>query len=59
MLLETYRGDYMDVSISDIQAMSREELVKHLELRGTACYGDESTELLRQAAIEDLENELL
>ncbi len=59
MLLETYRGDYMDVSISDIQAMSREELVKHLELRGTACYDDESTELLRQAAIEDLENELL
>jgi hypothetical protein len=59
MLLETYRGDYMDVSISDIQAMSREELVMHLELRGTACYDDESTELLRQAAIEDLENELL
>ena len=59
MFLETQRGDFIEVSISDVQSMSREELVKHLELRGCACYDDESTELLRETAIEDLENELL
>ena len=39
--------------------MNRDELVIHLESRGTACYDDESTELLRQCAIEDWEGELL
>lgn len=39
--------------------MSRAELQLHLETRGCAVYDDESTELLRQAAIEDWEGEIL
>ena len=57
MLIETHRGDFIEVSLQDIQTMSRSEIVDYLELRGHACYDSESTELLRQTAIEDLEGE--
>ena len=58
MLLETHTGNFVDVSLQDIQRMDRTELVSYLELRGCACYDNESTELLREAAIEDWEGEL-
>ena len=58
MLMETYKGTFVEVSLQQIQQMSRQELVEYLELRGTACYDDESTELLRECAIEDWEGEL-
>ena len=58
MILETYKGTFIEVSLQDIQQMNRQEIVEFLELRGTACYDDESTEMLRQCAIEDWEGEL-
>ncbi len=57
MYLETYTGDFIEKERSDFNYMSREELVAYLEARGTACYDDESTELLRECAIEDFESE--
>ena len=40
-----------------IERMTRAELVEWLEFRGTACYDDESTELLRDCALEDFGHE--
>ena len=40
-----------------IERMNRGELVEWLEFRGSACYDHESTELLRQAALEDFGDE--
>ena len=57
MYLETYTGDFIEKERSDFNYMSREELVSYLEARGTACYDDESTEELRECAIEDFEDE--
>tara|TARA_B100000427_G_scaffold300884_1_gene283640 strand:+ start:481 stop:660 length:180 start_codon:yes stop_codon:yes gene_type:complete len=59
MLMETRKGTFIEVSLQEIQQMTRQELVEFLELRGSACYDDESTELLRQCAIEDWEGEML
>ena len=58
MYLETYTGDFVHVELSDFNYMSRQELVLYLESRGMACYNDESTEELRQCAIDDYEQEL-
>ena len=58
MLLETYKGTFMEITLEEIKQMSRGELVEYLELRGTACYDDEPTSLLREAAIEDWECEI-
>ena len=44
-------------SIEDIQEACREDIVQYLEGWGTACYDDESTSLLREAAIETFETE--
>ena len=44
-------------SLQDIKNASRSELVAYLESWGTACYDDESTSLLREAAIETFETE--
>ena len=57
MYLETYTGDFIKKERSDFNWMSREELVAYLESRGTACYDNESTDLLRECAIEDFEQE--
>ncbi len=57
MYLETYTGDFIEKERSDFNYMSREELVAYLEARGTACYDDESTEELRECAIEDFDQE--
>jgi hypothetical protein len=57
MLLETHRGDYLEVSRKYLETASRSELVQFLELRGSACYEDESTTLLREAALDDYDAE--
>ena len=44
-------------SLEDIKCASRMELVAYLESWGTACYDDESTSLLREAAIDTFETE--
>ncbi len=51
--LETYNGDFLAVSRRDLERATRAELVDYLEARGSACYDSESTELLREAALED------
>jgi hypothetical protein len=55
-LKETYRGDFISVTSKDIETMTRMELINYLELRGFACYDDESTSELRETAFFDVEN---
>ncbi len=54
--LERINGNIVSTDKKAIQHMNRRELVEHLESRGFACYDDESTKLLRETALEDLEN---
>ena len=44
-------------SLQDIYNATREELVAYLESWGTACYDDEPTSLLRDAAIDTFNTE--
>ena len=53
MMLETHTGHYIEVSRRYLEDARRHQLVEYLELRGSACYDDESTELLRAAALDD------
>jgi hypothetical protein len=57
MYLETHTGAFVHQERSNFDHMSRSELVEHLELRGFACYDNESTSLLRETAIEDFDEE--
>ncbi len=43
--------------LRDIEHATRDELIVYLESWGTACYDDESTSLLREAAIDTFETE--
>ena len=43
--------------LEEVRRASRQELVAYLESWGTACYDDESTSLLREAAVETFETE--
>ncbi len=56
-LLETRTGALAETSWQGIKKMNRRELINHLEMRGFACYDEESTGLLRETALEDWENE--
>ena len=58
MYLETYPGAFLVADSDIINNMTRSELVEHLELRGIACYDDESTTELRDCALQDLDNEM-
>ena len=52
-------GDrWQHCSRQTIEEMDRDDLIGWLEFRGFACYDDESTELLRETAIEDYEGEM-
>ena len=51
--LETHSGIFIAISRRDLERATRSELVDYLEARGSACYDDESTELLREAALDD------
>lgn len=44
-------------SLEDIENATRAELIEYLEGWGIACYDEESTELLREAAVECFETE--
>ncbi len=55
--METCRGDFVECSREYLETARRHQLVEFLELRGTACYDDESTELLRAVAIQDFDGE--
>ena len=44
-------------SIMEIKKATSRELVAYLESWGTACYDDESTSLLREAAIDTFKTE--
>ena len=57
MMLETLTGDYVDVTRTYLENARRHQLVEFLEMRGGACYEDESTELLRDAALDDWDGE--
>jgi hypothetical protein len=57
MFLETHNGSYLEVSRKFLERANRAELVQFLELRGSACYDDESTTLLREAALDDYDTE--
>jgi len=52
---ECVGGRFIHVERDDIEEMNRHDLVEWLEYRGFACYDDESTELLRETALEDYE----
>ena len=56
--LETYSGFFIYIDRDDIEAADRAQLQEWLELRGTAVYDHESTELLREVLIEDYESEM-
>ena len=47
----------MFYSIMEIKKATRQELVAYLESWGTACYDDESTSLLREAAVDTFKTE--
>ena len=47
----------MFYSIMEIKKATRHELVVYLEAWGTACYDDESTSLLREAAVDTFKTE--
>ena len=47
----------MFYSTNDIHDATRKELIQYLEGWGVACYDDEATSLLRDAAIETFETE--
>ena len=47
----------MFCSVEEIEVAGREEIVQYLEGWGVACYDDESTSLLREAAIDTFNTE--
>ena len=55
--VETITGNYIEVSRRDLERASRQELIEYLEARGSACYDYESTSLLREAALDDWDDE--
>ena len=44
-------------NLAQIRLASRQELVDYLEYWGTACYDDEPTSLLREAAMDTFKTE--
>ena len=57
MYLETHTGDFIEVSRYYLESAPRHQLVEYLEMRGSACFDDESTDLLRECAIDDFDSE--
>jgi len=47
----------MFTCLQDVQRATRIQLVDYLESWGTACYDDEPTSLLREAAIDTFKTE--
>ena len=59
MIFEGMNCGYRTMTREFIERMTREELVEWLEFRGTACYDDEPTSLLRDCALDDYDNEAM
>ena len=57
--METHNGHYIEVSRKHLEEADRRELVQFLELRGSACYDNEPTSLLRAAALDDYDSEYI
>ena len=57
MILEGLNFQHRAMTREHIERMTRRELVEFLEFRGTACYDDESTALLRECALDDFDSE--
>jgi hypothetical protein len=57
MFFEGLKCGFRTMTREFIERMSRSELIEWLEFRGMACYGHESTELLRDTALEDFGHE--
>jgi len=56
--IETIRkGQHLMNSLRDVKTATRQELIAYLESWGTACYDDESTSLLREAAVDTFKTE--
>ena len=55
--LETCSGAFFECSREYLETARRHQLIEWLELRGVACYDDESTELLRDCALQDWDDE--
>ena len=57
MIFEGVNCGFRTMTREFIERMTREELVEWLEFRGTACYDDEPTSLLRDCALDDFDSE--
>ena len=53
MLMEICTGEFINVARRELEQASRSELIEFLESRGCACFDEESTELLRECALDD------
>ena len=47
----------MFTCLQDVQRAARAQLIDYLESWGTACYDDEPTSLLREAAVDTFKTE--
>ena len=56
MIFEGLKCGFRTMTREFIERMTRDELVEWLEFRGTACYDDESTSLLRDVALDDYDS---
>ena len=54
---ENAQGHYFTQKRADLVTASRSELKAYLEARGTAVFAEESTELLRECALQDYDGE--
>ena len=55
MYLETVSGAFIEVSKHYIENAPRHQLIEYLEMRGTACFDNESTDM-RCRIIEEMVN---
>ena len=57
MYMETCRNGFVEWSREFLETARRHQLIEWLELRGVACYDDESTEELRDCALQEWDDE--
>jgi|TARA_X000001388_G_scaffold74139_2_gene66688 hypothetical protein len=57
MMFNGLGDNWRSMTRDDLENCTRSALVEWLEFRGSACYDDEPTELLREAALEDYDGE--
>ena len=57
MYMETCRDGMVEMRREFLETARRHQLIEWLELRGVACYDDDPTELLRECALQDWDDE--